>query len=302
MKTVAAVVLSSILSLALAQPHAHRHAHRRDAAHVVVVNEEVVVTDIVIKTVMLNPGEKAPLQTTFASVVSQPSVPAPSAPAPSSSDLPVPSNPVPVSSPAPVSIPAPVSSPAPVSEPSTTSTTTSTSVYTPPPVSSSTFTPAPAPSSTPSAAPAPASSAAAPASPVGGTGAGPTGSPVEGASLPSGCSSSASCIGHITFYDATSGPELSCAPETLPENYVALAEQMMGTLSNSGVGQPTNPLCGKTIQITNPATGSSATGTLVDRCGGCPNGTSLDLSPSLFSQLASQSEGNVGGIEWFFTD
>ncbi|KAG9015759.1 hypothetical protein FRB93_012324 [Tulasnella sp. JGI-2019a] len=54
--------------------------------------------------------------------------------------------------------------------------------------------------------------------------------------------------------------------------------------------------CGKWITIQNTNTKKSARGYIVDECPSCGWG-SLDLSPSLFSQLAPQSEGVVP-ISW----
>ncbi|KAG8856784.1 hypothetical protein FRB96_006288 [Tulasnella sp. 330] len=55
-------------------------------------------------------------------------------------------------------------------------------------------------------------------------------------------------------------------------------------------------VCGKWLTITNTQNHKSARGWIVDECPGCGYG-SLDLSPSLFSMLGSESEG-VLPIEW----
>lgn len=59
--------------------------------------------------------------------------------------------------------------------------------------------------------------------------------------------------------------------------------------------------CGKSLSITNPANGKSASATVVDMCPGCASG-SLDMSPTLFQQLASGGlDEGVFPISWEFT-
>ena len=78
-------------------------------------------------------------------------------------------------------------------------------------------------------------------------------------------------------------------------NGIALPYEFMGTASNS------NPYCGKTLTIYNPATGASAQATVMDKCMGC-TGRSIDLTETLFSDLTGgdMGLGRVGGVDWWF--
>lgn len=59
--------------------------------------------------------------------------------------------------------------------------------------------------------------------------------------------------------------------------------------------------CGKSLSITNPSNGKTASATVVDMCPGCAHG-SLDMSPTLFQQLASGGlDEGVFSISWSFT-
>ncbi|KAI4133839.1 MAG: hypothetical protein LQ347_002030 [Umbilicaria vellea] len=86
---------------------------------------------------------------------------------------------------------------------------------------------------------------------------------------------------------------------TADQPVIALSYLMMGTASNG------NPLCGKTVTIHNAKTGASAQATVVDKCMGCCNHESLDMSNSLFETLngGSLTAGRVtSGISWYFND
>ncbi|PPQ73613.1 hypothetical protein CVT26_010521, partial [Gymnopilus dilepis] len=56
--------------------------------------------------------------------------------------------------------------------------------------------------------------------------------------------------------------------------------------------------CGKSIQITNIQNGNTATGIIEDSCPGCGQGD-IDLSPSLFQQLAPLDQGVVQ-VSWTY--
>ncbi|PPR02569.1 hypothetical protein CVT26_011957 [Gymnopilus dilepis] len=56
--------------------------------------------------------------------------------------------------------------------------------------------------------------------------------------------------------------------------------------------------CGKTIEITNTQTGQTATGIVEDSCPGCGEGD-IDLSPSLFEQLAPLDQGVIQ-VTWSY--
>ena len=76
---------------------------------------------------------------------------------------------------------------------------------------------------------------------------------------------------------------------------VALAAGMMAA---QGVANPNdNPLCGKSITISYG--GKTVQATIEDTCPGCAQ-DGLDLTPTLFSQLANLDEGRVGGVQWWF--
>ncbi|KAG5645246.1 hypothetical protein DXG03_006663 [Asterophora parasitica] len=58
-------------------------------------------------------------------------------------------------------------------------------------------------------------------------------------------------------------------------------------------------LCGKKVQITNPANKKSVTVTIADACPTCKNGNSIDLSEGAFKKIATLEQGMVG-ITWSF--
>ncbi|KAJ5426761.1 hypothetical protein N7465_001831 [Penicillium sp. CMV-2018d] len=103
------------------------------------------------------------------------------------------------------------------------------------------------------------------------------------------CSEGSPCDGEITFYDTatTSTNPSSCGTtnDGSIENVLALPHGIM-----------TDSDCGKTVTIT--YNGQTATGTVVDKCMGCDNG-SVDLSRHLFGQLASMDKGRVSGAKWY---
>jgi len=113
----------------------------------------------------------------------------------------------------------------------------------------------------------------APAAPAPATGGGPSGT------------------GEITFY--TLGT-VSCG-QTYSDSdaVVALSTDVMKKYQDANPNN--NSLCGKTIHLT--LGGKTITGTVVDTCMGCA-ANNVDLSPSLFSQLADFSLGRVAGVTW----
>ncbi|MCJ1389210.1 hypothetical protein MMC18_002066 [Xylographa bjoerkii] len=220
------------------------------------------------------------------------------------------------------------------------STTTSTTpaytlpVDTPPaapvpePVSTSTSTPVPAAASTPApvpvpvATPSPSPVAAAPAAPVaGGVTAGETpssgtaiGAPpaadgksyevatLPGASQADGCTPGTPCVGDMTYYNPSQGlgacgygPDSYTYQDT--DFVVAVSHEMMGSLSS---GDVENPLCWRVLHITNPATGQSNTGMVVDKCAGCAGLEDIDLSPALYNTLGLSSVGRYHNVQWYW--
>lgn len=73
----------------------------------------------------------------------------------------------------------------------------------------------------------------------------------------------------------------------------AIDEQRYG---NSGLK---SSLCGKQVEITNPANGKSVVVTIADDCPTCKNGDSIDLSVAAFKKIATEEEGMVK-INWHF--
>ena len=118
--------------------------------------------------------------------------------------------------------------------------------------------------------------------------------PSSGSGSSSGgqCSESSPCAGDITYYDTGLG---ACGiTSTNDQKVVALPHGFMGTLSND------NPYCGRTIAIKCDTTGKTSTATVVDKCMGC-DGMSIDLSPAVFDDLASEAVGRTTAT-WYFTD
>ncbi|KAF8823217.1 hypothetical protein HHX47_DHR10000371 [Lentinula edodes] len=60
-------------------------------------------------------------------------------------------------------------------------------------------------------------------------------------------------------------------------------------------------LCGKTVVITNVASGATVTATVADECPGCATSTSLDLSVAAFEALSDLSVGTFA-ITWVLED
>jgi len=56
-------------------------------------------------------------------------------------------------------------------------------------------------------------------------------------------------------------------------------------------------LCGRQVSVTNAATQQSVTVTIADKCPGCKNAQSIDLSQGAFDTIASEAQGVVP-ITW----
>jgi hypothetical protein len=102
------------------------------------------------------------------------------------------------------------------------------------------------------------------------------------------------CAGDITYWDGGLG---ACGWDVNSHtlNQIALPFEFMGTLSNS------NPYCGKSVTIYNPATGNTAQATIGDKCMGCTD-RSIDLTHQLFNQLTNNNEtpGRFHNVQWWF--
>lgn len=103
------------------------------------------------------------------------------------------------------------------------------------------------------------------------------------------------CIGDITYWDGGLG---ACGWDvsSYGSNQIALPFAFMGTLSNS------NPYCGKSVTIYNPATDNTAQASVGDKCMGCTD-RSIDLTHQLFDQLTNNDEtpGRFQDVQWWFT-
>ncbi|KAI9264700.1 RlpA-like double-psi beta-barrel-protein domain-containing protein-containing protein, partial [Helicostylum pulchrum] len=108
------------------------------------------------------------------------------------------------------------------------------------------------------------------------------------ASSPAGSGSVNS--GDGTWFDIGLG---SCGQENTDDELVAAlnAPQMM-----NGDNPNNNPMCGKKINVTNPATNKSVTVKIVDTCPPCSSG-SVDLSPAAFKSISNLDIGRIK-INW----
>ena len=81
------------------------------------------------------------------------------------------------------------------------------------------------------------------------------------------CTLESPCVGDITNYDPSVGVG-ACGgrPYQATDDVIAIAYGMMGSLSS---GNELNPLCGRSVQIANPANNKTAQGIAVDKCGDC---------------------------------
>ncbi|KAJ5665712.1 uncharacterized protein N7477_008160 [Penicillium maclennaniae] len=103
------------------------------------------------------------------------------------------------------------------------------------------------------------------------------------------CSEGSPCTGQMTYYDtatSSSNPS-SCGTTNDGETELVLALP---------VGIMTDSDCGKTVTI--EYNGVTKTGTVVDKCMGCGDG-SVDLSRAFFEAFASLSEGRLSGATWY---
>ena len=244
------------------------------------VTDQVVVTQVVVKTIWVAPGEASPS-----------AAPSP-APAPPSQPAPVPVWPTPTPAASTSSGFAGIQLP----------TTLNTPQAAPPSPS-----PAPAPSPEPSSSPAPAPApspvqSSAPSPPQGGSV--PVASLLGSTHVDGPCTPESPCTGDMTHYDLTAAG--SCgykdwASQSIWTNTdfaVALPKQIMGSAGNNGV-EATNPLCNRQIHITHPTSGKSQVATVVDTCGGCLADFDVDMSPALFEALGG-GDGRVHGMTWYY--
>ncbi|RKF59633.1 putative rare lipoprotein a -like double-psi beta-barrel domain-containing [Erysiphe neolycopersici] len=113
--------------------------------------------------------------------------------------------------------------------------------------------------------------------------------PVDHSASVGPCTAGSPCNGDITYYDPGVGAGACGWQNTKDEPVVALPHAFMGEKSNG------NPYCGKTITIVH--NGKTSTARVVDKCMGC-SGFSIDLSDSVFTQLAALSVGRTSAKWW----
>ncbi|KAI0013774.1 RlpA-like double-psi beta-barrel-protein domain-containing protein-containing protein [Xylariaceae sp. FL0662B] len=106
-----------------------------------------------------------------------------------------------------------------------------------------------------------------------------------------GAGASLAYSGDMTFYT----PGLGACGGTNNENdrIVALSPAQYGNDANPNKAK----VCGKHIKI--HYSGKTTTAKVVDKCPGCASG-SIDVSPSVFKQLASLDKGRVK-VTWEYT-
>lgn len=160
----------------------------------------------------------------------------------------------------------------PPASPTTSAEPSTPPAYTPSPPPAYTPPPSPAytPETTPSPVPKPVDNSPAPDAPVGDVN-----------------------VGEMTHYDPGLG---SCGlTNTGDEAIVALAVDTMNNPANPNL----NPLCGKFITI--EFEGQRHQAKVVDTCGACATGD-IDLSLTLFQQVAPGGDGRVAGVKWWFNN
>ncbi|TVY37397.1 Allergen Asp f [Lachnellula subtilissima] len=306
MKSTTLALTTLLATAAIAQPH-RQHQHQHVKKDVVWHTDWVSVTETVgITTTIWVDAEQAPATSTASQVSSAVSVAAsPSAVAVEAAEVETPS-----SSSAPAVVPSVVAAPAQVQ-----SSSSSTSVYVAPTTSSSTSVyVAPTTSSSTLAAPTSSASAQSSASSGGShgqtipttplTGSGHNGIGTGIVTPTCGTAGLADCAGDITYYesaDSSAGPSgCGTTNDGTVEKVVALSKDMMGTQSNSGVGDDANPYCGKMVTVVYG--GVSVQAKVVDKCWDCAY-SSIDLSHAVFSALTPEWE-TLGRQQatWYFSE
>ena len=211
---------------------------------------------------------------------------------------------------APAVVPSVVAAPVPVQSSSSSwsvyvapTTSSSTSVYVAPTTSSSTLAaPTSAASAQSSASSGDSHGQTIPTTPLAGSGHNGIGTGIVTPTC--GTAGLADCAGDITYYesaDSSSAPSgCGTTNDGTVEKVVALSKDMMGTQSNSGVGDDANPYCGKTVTISYG--GQSVQAKVVDKCWDCSY-SSIDLSHAVFEALTPDWE-TLGRQQatWYFSE
>ncbi|KAH9900328.1 hypothetical protein F4778DRAFT_170768 [Xylariomycetidae sp. FL2044] len=299
MKSTTTFATAFLASVAVAQPHGHHHLHpKRDLVvewETVWETATVILDDTTTQTIL-------PTQTTAAAAASSSGSPgeflqspdvqtAAAAVETSSSSSSSSSSYFSSSSAAPVQDPAtvyvasaepavattPTTSAAPVVEPTT--------AYAADPT---TYAAAASTTTTESAAPAETSASSGSGSSTG----------LDTSKVPFGMSHAS----EITYFDLALG---ACGWEDSgkgeDENLVAISKEIwdnISPLTNAGVDQPLNPLCGVYINIA-ASNGKTTTAKVVDRCEGCAN-SAIDVSRHTFTDLFGSLDGGRLDVTWSF--
>jgi hypothetical protein len=102
----------------------------------------------------------------------------------------------------------------------------------------------------------------------------------------------AACEGDVTHWDGGLG---ACGTnvDTNADMAVSLPYEFMGTLSNS------NPLCGRSVTLYNPNSGTTVKATVRDKCMGCLD-RAIDCTDVLFNAITDGTgNGRYPGIVWW---
>lgn len=288
--TIATALLATI---AVAKPHhghhQRRHQHEHEKRDIVVEWETAWVTETVIvdETGTVTIPAATPTSEAVTSVYSAAQFYETAAASsetpevqPSSEAPPAPTTPTTYAAPAPPTTLIPTTKAAPT-----------TSVAPPPPVES-TYVAPPAQSTYVAPPPAPTTAKASPTPQ-------PTSYPAEGGS--DAPSDGAKKQGDMTYYAPGMG---SCGyDDSDPKmNVVAVSKEWFLGVSpntNSGVNQPTNPLCDKTITIS--AKGKKTTAVIRDSCPGCLP-TSIDVTEAAFLEIFGSLDVGRGEVTWWLNE
>jgi len=157
---------------------------------------------------------------------------------------------------------------------------------TPTTTTSSSSTPAP----TPTPKPKPAQQAAPPA---------PKPKPASNSNSGGGGDSGTGSVcngGDVTFY----APGLNaCGTVDPPDAYIAaMAHAKWDGWPGFDGNSNQHPMCHKPIRVCCFGGSKCVDVKLTDRCGGCDNSCSIDLSPEAFMQLASEGVGRIHDCSW----
>ncbi|KAF2719484.1 hypothetical protein K431DRAFT_189597, partial [Polychaeton citri CBS 116435] len=90
----------------------------------------------------------------------------------------------------------------------------------------------------------------------------------------------------------------SCGTTSSDSDAIVALSHVNMQAASTGANPNANPLCNKGISISYK--GKTVKATVIDTCPGCAE-NGLDLSPSLFEELAPLSEGRLFDVTWTWT-